>query len=312
MRRLLEWPQTTRERQISGDRVRLRVAAPADAATVLALWAAHGGPTRSPIGAIGVVERLVYFDPQALILAEIDGRLIGTVVVGWDGWRCHLYRLAVLPAERRRGIASRLVDAAIERAHALGATRIDAMVDSTNELGTTFWESSGFLLDGSSADGRSPSQREVGEPPRRGEHVQFVGVAIERVVALRVRALRLGDPFIEEDFDDTTHHFVLHTEDATPLAAVSVGPHDCPGAKAERPLRFWAMAVDPDHQGRGTGRALFSELVRWSRRSGHDLLWANARLEVVDFYLSVGMTPVGAPFLRANTGREHILVTLDL
>jgi ribosomal protein S18 acetylase RimI-like enzyme len=34
---------------------------------------------------------------------------VGTIVAGWDGWRGSLYRLAVLPAARRRGTALRLV-----------------------------------------------------------------------------------------------------------------------------------------------------------------------------------------------------------
>ncbi len=44
-------------------------------------------------------------DPDAVILAEHDGELIGSIIAGWDDWRCHLYRLAVRPAWRRQGCA---------------------------------------------------------------------------------------------------------------------------------------------------------------------------------------------------------------
>src|SRR5690349_14689626 len=43
-------------------------------------------------------------DPEALIVAEHDGVLIGSVIAGWDGWRYHLYRLAVRPNWRRQGV----------------------------------------------------------------------------------------------------------------------------------------------------------------------------------------------------------------
>jgi hypothetical protein len=43
------------------------------------------------------VTALIGHDPDALIHAEHDGEFIGSIVAGWDGWRCHLYRLAVRP-----------------------------------------------------------------------------------------------------------------------------------------------------------------------------------------------------------------------
>ncbi|NEE56178.1 GNAT family N-acetyltransferase, partial [Streptomyces sp. SID8455] len=61
------------------------------------------------------VARLVERDPDALILAERDGTLVGTVIAGFDGWRCHLYRLAVHPEQRRRGVGGALLAAAEER-----------------------------------------------------------------------------------------------------------------------------------------------------------------------------------------------------
>ena len=43
-------------------------------------------------------------------MLAVDGDVIvGSIIAGWDGWRAALYRLAVAPAYRRRGIATMLV-----------------------------------------------------------------------------------------------------------------------------------------------------------------------------------------------------------
>ena len=42
-------------------------------------------------------------------LAADGEHIVGSVIAGWDGWRCHLYRLAVAPARRREGIGRALL-----------------------------------------------------------------------------------------------------------------------------------------------------------------------------------------------------------
>jgi len=94
---------------------------------------ASSGPGREVLG-----------EPAAVLLvAEADGRLVGTVIGGWDGWRGSIYRLAVLPAYRRRGIARALVGEAERRLFRMGARRISALVDSDHPWATDFWDSLG-------------------------------------------------------------------------------------------------------------------------------------------------------------------------
>ncbi len=47
------------------------------------------------------VAALIDHDPGALLVAELDGRVVGALVAAWDGWRGNVYRLAVLPEHRR-------------------------------------------------------------------------------------------------------------------------------------------------------------------------------------------------------------------
>jgi ribosomal protein S18 acetylase RimI-like enzyme len=121
-----------------------RAATEADIDLILDLWAEGAENASRPPDTREAVTALLHRDPEAVILAEQDGELIGSVIAGWDGWRYHLYRLAVRPAWRRRGIGAALLRAAEDRFRALGATRADAMVLDGNDLGQNLWRASGY------------------------------------------------------------------------------------------------------------------------------------------------------------------------
>jgi ribosomal protein S18 acetylase RimI-like enzyme len=124
--------------------VTVRVAAKDDVPAVLDLWAVGGENASRPDDSAEAVEALIARDPGALILAELDGVLVGSVIAGWDGWRYHLYRLAVHPDNRRQGVATTLLDQAEQRLAELDAPRIDAMVLDDNERGRSVWATRGY------------------------------------------------------------------------------------------------------------------------------------------------------------------------
>ncbi|MEU6537263.1 GNAT family N-acetyltransferase [Streptomyces sp. NPDC047000] len=125
------------------DETCIRPALPSDIDTVLAFWREAAEGTSISDDRDGV-ERLISRDPGALLLAESGGALVGTVIAGFDGWRCHLYRLAVHPGHRRRGAGTALLAAAEERFGRLGGRRGDAMVLVRNETAHHAWRAAGY------------------------------------------------------------------------------------------------------------------------------------------------------------------------
>ncbi|WP_329004751.1 GNAT family N-acetyltransferase [Kribbella sp. NBC_00709] len=124
--------------------VTYRNALPSDALAVLAFWAGAAEDSHRPPDSPDAVRRLIDRDPEALILAVDNDVVVGSIIVGWDGWRCHLYRLAVAPTHRRQGIGRELVARAEARFASYGGTRADAMVLDDNEQAHRVWSTAGY------------------------------------------------------------------------------------------------------------------------------------------------------------------------
>jgi ribosomal protein S18 acetylase RimI-like enzyme len=95
-----------------------------EVAAVLALWQKSGVTPSAVTDSIDGLTRLMTEPGGILLVAIIDGHIVGSVIGGWDGWRSNIYRLAVTPEYRRRGIARRLVAEISSALFAKGAPRL--------------------------------------------------------------------------------------------------------------------------------------------------------------------------------------------
>jgi ribosomal protein S18 acetylase RimI-like enzyme len=79
-----------------------------------------------------------------LLVAEEGGRVTGTLMVGYDGHRGWLYRLAVDERARRQGIGRGLVREAERLLLELGCAKVNVQLHEHNEAGARFWQSVGY------------------------------------------------------------------------------------------------------------------------------------------------------------------------
>lgn len=87
---------------------------------------------------------LLAFDPQAVLVAETHGEVVGSLIAGWNGWRGSFYRLAVAPDQARRGLATDLVREGENRLRERGAVRLDAIVTADEANAMSFWKAVGY------------------------------------------------------------------------------------------------------------------------------------------------------------------------
>lgn len=83
-------------------------------------------------------------NPNTSFVAYEDKKLTGAILCGHDGRRGYIYHTVVLPEYRKRGIASSLIEAAVEALQKEGITRVCLNVTETNEQGKAFWTNRGW------------------------------------------------------------------------------------------------------------------------------------------------------------------------
>jgi ribosomal protein S18 acetylase RimI-like enzyme len=125
--------------------------AASDTDAVLALWQDAFPEYRDPRKPhrdprLSIANKLA-MQPDLFFVAERDGRVVGTVMGGYDGHRGWLYSLAVVQEARGRGYGRALVEHAERALAALGCLKVNLQVLAGNADVRGFYESIGYRAD---------------------------------------------------------------------------------------------------------------------------------------------------------------------
>jgi len=118
---------------------------PGDYSQVLELWKNAGrGIQLRRSDESEEIKKKVERDPDLFLVAEVDGRIIGTVMGGFDGRRGMVYHLAVDHANRQKGIGKLLMGELEKRMAQKGCLRSYLLVTCDNAEAIRLYESTGW------------------------------------------------------------------------------------------------------------------------------------------------------------------------
>ena len=118
----------------------------ADQDAVVELWRECGlvAPQNDPVKDI---RRKLHVRRDLFLVGLLGARLVGTVMVGYEGHRGWVNYLAVAPDCRRRGLGRRLMEEAERLLRAAGCPKINLQVRSSNADVIGFYRSIGYAVD---------------------------------------------------------------------------------------------------------------------------------------------------------------------
>jgi ribosomal protein S18 acetylase RimI-like enzyme len=90
------------------------------------------------------IEKKLARDPDLFLVAECEGRIIASVIGGYDGRRGMVYHLAVDQAFRGRGVGSLLMNEVEARLRAKGCLKSYLLVAEDNHDVDAFYKSLGW------------------------------------------------------------------------------------------------------------------------------------------------------------------------
>lgn len=92
------------------------------------------------------IEKYLRRNPETCFVAEKDNMIIGVILCGNDGRRGYIHHTAVSVLERKNGVGTALINAAMNALEREGINKVALVVFANNELGNSFWEKRGFTV----------------------------------------------------------------------------------------------------------------------------------------------------------------------
>jgi ribosomal protein S18 acetylase RimI-like enzyme len=118
----------------------------ADEDAVVQLWiqcglvVPHNNPRRD-------IERKINVNPEWFLVGEMDGQVVSTCMVGYEGHRGWINYLAVRPDLQRHGLGKQIMEYAERILLDAGCAKINLQIRTTNQRVIRFYESIGYSQD---------------------------------------------------------------------------------------------------------------------------------------------------------------------
>lgn len=90
------------------------------------------------------VARFLKRNPTTSVVAEKDGRIVGSILCGHDGRRGCLYHVCVDEDYRRHGIGKRMVVFAVKALKEEKINKVSLIAFTENDIGNAFWNTIGW------------------------------------------------------------------------------------------------------------------------------------------------------------------------
>lgn len=90
------------------------------------------------------VKRFLKRNPTTSVVAEMDGKIVGSILCGHDGRRGCLYHVCVDENYRRHGIGKAMVVQAMQALKEEQINKVSLIAFSVNDIGNAFWNTIGW------------------------------------------------------------------------------------------------------------------------------------------------------------------------
>ena len=100
------------------------------------------------------IARAIAAPSSDIWVGEMDGRIIASVMLGYDGHRGNIYYFSVHPDYQRCGIGAHIMEKIENHFEQMGCPKINLMVRSTNLKVASFYKSIGYTQEETHVHGK--------------------------------------------------------------------------------------------------------------------------------------------------------------
>lgn len=116
---------------------------------VYALWMSiRGFAMRSLDDSRDGVARFLKRNPDTSVVAVADGKIVGSILCGYDGRRGCLYHVCVREDYRRQGIGKAMVVYCMKALEKEEISKVSLIAFTQNDIGNAFWKEIGWTRRG--------------------------------------------------------------------------------------------------------------------------------------------------------------------